>query len=318
MKKILSLIIILLIANCVFAQKKSKKDTINPAQVGMFVQADLGFGNNTLVYNMSNYGKTITGIGGNFRLGYRYFFAKNWGAGLNLTFSSFHSGAKCNYTQTIDDAIDDDNQLYQHRTKFNFLKEVQNGFMLSMPIAGFYQFDYDRKYKVCVGFGPSINMIFSNKFSTKSGTMQTTAYYPDYHAELFGLIKHHQFTAKDFSGSYKNKTSVGIYGEIQGMYSLNKQMELCLGMFFNYGVSNIKKQTANYQYDPDYQNLYERANYNGILNCQIVPKVHPFTIGLLAGVRYRFNTPVKHIDEGEIIFVPDPDNPGKMIRIRQK
>ena len=121
MKKILFVLLLLSVFVDAEAQRK-KKDTLNLCRPGSYVVFDLGGGLHTLNYDMVGYGAKNPGVGLTARAGYRYFFGKgNFGVGADLNFKTYSASGRFTYLNEIENAVDEDYDLYTHRTYFKKL-----------------------------------------------------------------------------------------------------------------------------------------------------------------------------------------------------
>ena len=71
-----------------------------------YITLDFGGGYHNLVYSLGDKGKREPGMGIMGRIGYRYFFSKHWGAGINVVYKQSLTHAKINYESDPESRID--------------------------------------------------------------------------------------------------------------------------------------------------------------------------------------------------------------------
>lgn len=291
MKKILFVLLLLMVFVDAEAQRK-KKDTLNLCRPGSYVVFDLGGGLHTLNYDMVGYGAKNPGVGLTGRAGYRYFFGKgNFGAGLDLNFKTYSASGRFTYLNEIPNAVDEDYDLYTHRTYYKKLKEKQSEVILNVPLGVFYQQKFQRKFKLGGGLGIVYQAVIADKFAVKSGHLETTANYDVYNLELYGMSQHYEYTRDKSqlrSGDNGFKSSFGAFAEFDFGYVLTPRLDLNFGLYYVYGFKNQIEKSDKYQFDPDCMSpdAYKDV-YNGVLNSRVVDKVTPLAIGVMAGIKYR-------------------------------
>lgn len=301
MKKVLLLFFLALFVFASASAQRKKKDTLNICRPGSYVLCDLGGGLHTMNYSLDGYGRKTPGFGGLFRVGYRYFLENGFGFGIDLNFRSYGSNGEFNYTNAIEGAIDTDNEVYEHRTYYYYLKERQRQTMVGIPIGVYYHHKLEKKLKIGGGVGALTQFVVFDKFKTRANYIETRGYYEQYRLELFDMPQHYFYKDYDFSGHYNYKPSFGAFLEFDLMYVLNPRLDLNLGFYSTYGFNNQKDTYNNYQFDPDCMSpdAYQNSIYNGVLASNVVDKIHPFSVGLMAGLRYRLVSSPKNKIPGE-------------------
>ena len=306
MKKVLLLFFLTLFVFASASAQRKKKDTLNICRPGSYVLCDLGGGLHTMNYSLDGYGRKTPGFGGLFRVGYRYFLENGFGVGIDLNFRSYGSNGEFNYTNAIEGAIDTDNEVYEHRTYYAYLKERQRQTMIGIPIGVYYHHKLEKKLKIGGGIGALTQFVAFDKFKTRAHYVETRGYYQQYRLELFDMPQHYFYKDDNFSGHYNYKPSFGAFLEFDIMYVLNPRLDLNFGFYSTYGFNNQKDTYNNYQFDPDCMSpdAYQNPIYNGVLASNVVDKIHPLSLGLMAGVRYRLVSSPKS-------KIPDEEKPKK-------
>ncbi len=299
MKKILLSLIVVFLASFVsnaqdidpeFGPKENDSVT---NKLSHYLVFDFGGGMHIHTYDMSGFGSKRPGLGFMTRAGYRLFFNNHWGIGTELNLKRYSTIATLDYVQEIDNAVDEEGEVYANRTYFNDLKEKQNQLTLNIPLGVYYQTQLSEKWKVVGGLGMFYQIKeLSNKFKTTAGSLETRGYYSRFNGkdeELHSMPQHNFYTAADFKGDNAKLACLGIYGEGSMLYQLTQRLELDLGIYLSYGLNYQSESAGNLVYNPDCMDAtaYKNAKYNGVLESSIVEKSQPLAIGLMAGVRYK-------------------------------
>lgn len=304
MKKTILALAALTLATTAMAQDNQQASTRNTSH---YIVLDFGGGYNNLVYNLGDKGKREPGMGIMGRIGYRYYFSKHWGIGLNGVFKQSQTTAKINYQDSFD-AIDtyNGNEPYNYRVNYNSLKENQKQNSISIPVGLYFQCKMTEKWKLGLGFGASAQFVNSDNMETKDGNISTEGYYPKDDVLFKDMENHGFYTKSKFSGSYDYKTAFGAFGELNLMYSISCRLDLNIGIYGGYGFTKTTENSNNAVYN------YENQKYNGALNSRITDGSNPLAIGGMIGLRFKLGKCVeekKPIDEEVRPVVVDNTKP---------
>lgn len=283
MRKIIITFCLLMICGGVWAQVPSK--SINS------VSLVFGGGYHALAYKLGDYGNKKDGFGFQVKLGYSHFFNPKVGVSTGLMSVNFKSTATLNYMQTIDKAVDEDNNLYTHRTYFHSLGECQKQNLLVVPVEFVYRQAFNRRTELWLGVGLFGGFAVKNKFSTDDGNLETRRYYIEQNLEVYGdYPQHHLYTESGFSGKSSSKVVVGGIFEPNLIIRLAPNVDLRCGLYVLYSFTQQNKSTKDPLYNPDCMasTAYESTKYNGVFNSSISGKTHPMAMGGYLGVGYRW------------------------------
>ncbi len=224
-------------------------------------------------------------------IGYKHLFKPKFGISTGLRFMSFSSSGVLDYIQTIDDAVDEDNKTYTHRTYFHGLEESQKQNSLLIPVEAVYVIDLEKKLKLQFDAGFFAGFSVGNNFKTVSGSLETRRFYYQQNLEVYGDYRqHHLYTESDFKGKYKFKPSFGGIFGAEFLYSVDKNFDLTGGFYGSLTMTSTIKKSGGEVYDPDCKasDAYSNTIYNGVLNTDSEVKTHPFSFGVMIGFEYTF------------------------------
>lgn len=268
MKKLLFISLLLLGTGAIQAQEKSQSLYFN-----------IGGGFHNLNYELQK-GTQESSIGYTFNLGYNYFLSNNWGFGAGLGLESFNSKVTLNY-QTSKPSVDADGESFEFRTQYTDWQENQSILLLDIPLSFIYQKQMTEKLKFQFSVGPKVSFAVQSNYKTAGGTIETTGYYPQYNVILYGMPQHNFTTLTSFPKSDTSlNPAVSAFGNLGGLYKLNKNMDFYAGVYFDYGLTNMIDAQNKFLYQED-------GVYNGVLSSDLTKKVNQFAFGFKIGINLR-------------------------------
>jgi outer membrane protein OmpA-like peptidoglycan-associated protein len=279
MKKIIIALTAITLATTAGAQE-NQQDT--PSKTAHYITLDFGGGYHNLNYSLGDKGKREPGMGIMGRLGYRYFFSKHWGIGLNGVYKQSMTEAKITDENTFPliDA-ENGNLNYNYIVRYNNLKERQKQTSIAVPIGLYFQCNMTEKWKLGFGLGVSAQFVNDETVETVKGDLSTEAYYPKDDITFKDMENHGFYTKSNFKGSYDYKNAFGTFAELNFMYALARWVDLDLGIYGGYGLTKSTESGKGYVYD------YETKKYNGALNSSISDGSHQLAIGAMIGFRFK-------------------------------
>jgi hypothetical protein len=218
-----------------------------------------GGGLSTLRYQLSS-GDYSGGFGGDFGIGYTYFsvkeravktgkvFQEHWGIHTGIGLGFYNAKAKLNNVKTVTANLDDGDAVFNKfdlHTILSGYNETQKAVFLNIPVMASFQIE---QFYVMTGikFGIPLN----GKYNSKDATLTNLAYYPELNGWLpdpNNLEKAPKFRGLgEFKGKkYDGKIDLGVSTMLSletGMkWSLNDNLVLYTGMYFDYGLNNVVK-----------------------------------------------------------------------------
>lgn len=240
---------------------------------------NIGSGFHNLKYDLDN-GTQNGNWGMTYNVGYNYFFSEKWGIGTGLGLETFQSEASLDY-QTANQSVDTDGESFEFRTQYSDWQEKQNTVLLDVPINFIYQAQLGEKWKVQFSMGPQISFPVKSNYKTTGGTIETTGYYSQYNVILHDLPQHNFAKKTEFpEGKNSLKPALSAIGNLGGFYHLNQNLDLYLGAYFDYGLTNSIDAKSNFLYQED-------GVYNGVLSSNQTNKVKPVALGLKIGISWK-------------------------------
>ncbi|MBQ3656882.1 MAG: hypothetical protein II956_08585 [Bacteroidales bacterium] len=248
-----------------------------------FLSLTIGGGYHAINYKLDGYGDKTNGFGFAAKLGYEHFFSSEAGISTGVMTGCFKTSTTLNYLQTIDKAVDEDNNIYTHRTYFNSLKESQKQTMLIIPAEFVYRFSLSSKIELWLSGGLFGGFTLKSDFKTEKGNLETRRFYYEQNLEVYGdYPMHGLYTENSFSAQNSLKPVLGGIFEPNFLVRLTEKVDLKCGFYFLYSFTAQNKQDSENLYDP------ESKNYNGFFNSHLTDKTHPMLTGFLLGANYSF------------------------------
>jgi outer membrane protein OmpA-like peptidoglycan-associated protein len=195
-------------------------------------------GISTLQYK-PNVGNKPLGFGGNFGLGYTYFFNDNWGLGTGVEFSLLNSKFDMSGQKYVIQGIDPSSNvpflLNYSITDFN---EKQQAWLVNVPLMLHFQTG-----KFYAAVGAKVGFPVAANYTTEKGTIETTGFFEDVNWNIPSSgYEHLGFGKYDISGSEGDlslKTAVMASAEIGAKWRLSDKWALYTGVYVDYGLNNI-------------------------------------------------------------------------------
>ena len=245
-----------------------------------FLVFDIGGGINGLKYATDDRGSAKPSVGITVRGGYRHFFNKNWGAGINVVFKTCATNCTLDFVETIGDAVDSEGEKYEHRVCYKSLKEKQSQSNISLPIGVYYRRDIATNLELTAGAGVLWQTTISNKYKISDGKVETVGYYAEDNITFDEMPQHDFYNVNNFSGEYEYKNSLGAYGEVGVAREIGENVFLSLCFYGSYGLATCMEDFDEPVYD------YQTMKYIGVLNSEITSKKHQIAFGVLIGLRF--------------------------------
>lgn len=247
-------------------------------------------GISTLQYS-PNVGEKALGFGGNFGVGYTYFFNKNLGIGTGLEFSLLNSKFDMSGQDYVMPGIDPVSKVpFLLTYKVNNFEEKQQAWMVNVPIMLHFQAG-----KFYAAAGAKIGFPVAANYTAENGTVETTGFFEDTNWQIPSSgYEHLGFGKYDISGTEGElnlKTAIMASAELGAKWALSEKWALYTGLYIDYGLNNIvSTNNRTNLIDIEYsatgvrvpasvlQSQYmDKANAKSV---NIADKVVPFSAGL--------------------------------------
>jgi hypothetical protein len=308
---------------CFFVAKSQEKDAY------VFLSGSGGLGGFQYdLYNLNSDGSTASKFSGSGTLGFSYFFHKHWGVSIGAGLSYLGSDGKLNAplqkevyynlgTQTDNTSVNpvgSGQDQFELRARLTNWKENQHAYFADIPLSIVYEcrFGDTQRHGFYAALGGKLQMPVQSKFSVSDGKysqdarLNVSGFYrndgnlelgapgdPDLSQHGFGTIINPN-EALGWNGKIKLKNSYAATADIGVLVGLDKQFDLTLGIFADYGLNDIQKKgnqplmRMNGNYLPAAeQHVGKGIAYSGMLNSNRTSDVKLWSIGLKAGLRFN-------------------------------
>ncbi len=292
-------------------------------QKGLYLTVGGSLGANNFSYTLDNDNKSIPQLGFGGSLGLQYFFTRHWGLGTSVGLSYYNSKGDYSNSWQNDPAhylfngmhdddpgpLGDDYKNYNLMLNLDNWTETQKGYFLEVPLMLMYQTKWGAAEKVGMYFGIGAKVqipIISQEYEVKNNSqLSVSAYYPTPDMTLPDPngpdVSSHGYgtsTKTGLKGDMNLKTGFAATGELGFLFSLSQRVDLTLGAYLDYGLTDIKdgsKASEGYLIEPEngsktiQPSAYVGDNlaYNGYVNSSATDEVNLFGLGGKVGLRIK-------------------------------
>ena len=259
-------------------------------------------GISSLQYKLS-YGEHKIGFGGMAGIGYHYFFNPNWSLGGGVEYSILNSKSKFDYFEDKYNVITKENYYFRIHAEGQDYKQKQQAGYINIPIMVRYQTsELWEGYTLYAAFGPKIGIPVTATH-TSEGTLTTKAYDLDISGQItsdpyinmphrgLGTYKNDIKEDMDLKMNYMLSFETGIKWEF------NKNWSLYTGLFFDYGLNNIRKDETEgferlfaYNVENPAENIAHSVfdAQHSMNNTNFVDRVNTVSFGVKAQLAFGF------------------------------
>ena len=213
-----------------------------------------GGGLSTLNYSLRE-GNRNDGRGGDFGLGYTYFFHKQWGINTGLGLAFYNAKAVLNNGTVVitPNLQDNEGDTFDMYSTLDGYEEKQNTMFLNIPVMLQYQTNKTNKFYALGGV--KIGIPLSGSYQITGATITNKGYYPKYDNWLttqqfmgFGV-----FENQKPGGDLDLKVSFMLSAEAGMKWAIGNNLRLYTGLYVDYGLNDIvrahNKPVVNYSAD---------------------------------------------------------------------
>ncbi|MDR2918984.1 MAG: PorT family protein [Tannerella sp.] len=198
-----------------------------------------GGGLSSIQYSLS-IGEHKPGYGGLAGMGYTFFFHPNWGVMTGAEFAVYNGKARIDNASDAYAAIDDENDTFTKLVDVYNFEENQRAYYLNIPLMFQYQGNGTNKFYAALG--AKIGIPVGGKYKS-AGDYVTRGKYP-FTKDIFENMPEHGFGTYDdlkADESIKWNTNFQLSVEAGYKWQLRENLQLYTGMYFDYGLSDIRK-----------------------------------------------------------------------------
>jgi outer membrane protein OmpA-like peptidoglycan-associated protein len=189
--------------------------------------------------NKSNSGKSKSGFGGSFGVGYTYFLNRNWGLATGLEYAFYQSKIGIDNFSDSYGITDMFGNPVAYQTRINGYSETHKLGMFNIPLSVLYQ--TNGKHKFYASLGGKVGLPVSAKYNGSNAILNIAGYYPDYdQTEIWqNGLGYGVFNTTENSG--KLDLDVSLLGTIETGVKWNVGVGTALytGIFADYGFNSM-------------------------------------------------------------------------------
>ena len=281
MKKIIIVMTLLLSSSVLFSQEK-----------GHYLSVGGTLGSSSLNYSLLNgKGGVKPGWGYGGKIGYAYFFHKNFGVGTGFGVSAYKPKASIKYYEiTFPNLTDDEGDMYNRKVILTNWKEKHKTILLEIPLLLHFQCKFGDYQAVGLyaNIGAKAQIPVGTGYKVTDGDMETQGQYHKWGFPLFVDMPNHGFGTEAFrpQGDIKLKTGFAATAGLGLLIELSRTIDLSLGGYIDYGFTNMKKaEEGSIVYLDNSQN----NQYRSLLTSSDIGNVNAVSAGVEVGLRFKLD-----------------------------
>lgn len=189
--------------------------------------------------------------GFNLGLEYNYKLNQKMNLGIGITYLKLNSELQLKELESSYSTIDIENETFDFRYKATNIKEKYETDFIQIPI--FVSYEGTSKTTYYAQAGVKFTLAVKGNYKQTVGDLKTSGYYPDYNIELKAplFMGFGEFENQVSSGKLNIETSYVASIEAGIKHEFNKEKNLYVGLFFDYGLNNMlsksDKELVEYQ-----------------------------------------------------------------------
>lgn len=233
-----------------------------------------GLGLSTLKFKI-NEGDHSSKMGGVFGLGYLYHIDNNFGIRTGIEFEFYNAEGRLNsFTDSY--SAKDAAGNFRFNTSVVDYKEKQRATYFNIPIMGQYEVPVFNNHQFYGAAGVTLGIPLSGKYKTSGADFKTSGSDFDYidnppTIENSQGLGFYSFRGRKIDEKLDFKFTVMMSLETGMKWELKSDLSLYTGIYFNYGLNDIRKDKEQkfLVYEPPYNNVKaENFEQNSMLNSQ--------------------------------------------------
>jgi outer membrane protein OmpA-like peptidoglycan-associated protein len=247
-----------------------------------------GGGLSTLKYDVT-IGEQKNGFGGQFGLGYQFFFAKNWGLGTGAELGLYNAKFNTDNLNIRYNTTDMDGAVFEFRSRVSNYEEKQQAMLLQIPLM--LQFQTGSKHRFYAALGGKAGIPVNGTYKSSEATIQNSGYYAEenYEYTTQEFMGFGTFTGRGANGDLKFKTAFFASAEAGVKWKLSEGLSIYTGAYIDYGLNNMYKNDAPQQFVTYNSQSPRNFAVNSVINSQytqngtsqlFTDKITPIAIGI--------------------------------------
>lgn len=217
----------LIFSNLIFAQKGS-----------FFISVQAG---TNKIEGKTSFINDSGAFSGSLKAGYIYQLNSVFGVGAGVEFMQYKQNVILENDSYTSALVDDTGSAFEFNQKTTGYTESQTLNSLQIPLFIQYKMELNETNSFYFRLGGKLLIPTKFKVNTVASTLTTSAYYPDFNLEVVDVPSRGFGTQNNFQSTitYKTKLAYMASTEIGFDFKLNQVNSIYVGMFFDYGLSNI-------------------------------------------------------------------------------
>lgn len=286
-KHIFLTISLLLAGSFAVTSVKAQEPGVVDKHTAQELTVSVGGGLSTLQYSLEE-GSRKGKFGGNFGVGYSYFFNSRWGIGTGIEVAFYNSKADMNsFKDVVPNLRDQDGDPFEFRSTVTGYSETQSATLLNIPVQAHYRLPVGNQSLQFSG-GFKIGIPIAGKYKGSGASFVNTGYYTDIDTETSvpAFMGFGTYTNRDVSKDASYKVSFSLALDAGMRFSLCTDKSLYAGLYFDYGLTDMVDKHDKHFIDYTVNHSGSFSN-NGVLESgrgntvsKFTDKVAPFAVGL--------------------------------------
>ncbi len=212
-------------------------------------------------------GSIEKGNGGMVGLRYSYYLDSNWSVGAGVEYQSYNDTSGFSNLSGEYSTTDIEDESFDFRYSADDLNEEHKLRYLNIPIT--VQYETSGLTRFYVSAGAKIGFALSATYETTISELNTSGYYPQYDAELFGPeFMGFGALGRIESGRQDLETKMAFSGTFEtGIKQLTgSNSSIYIGLFMDYGLNNIYEKKGTRQIIEYTREAPVNMQYNTVLD----------------------------------------------------
>ena len=268
-------------------KKKAKKKKVLPKH---YIDMYAGVGVSGLGYDLLN-GRTLPTASFTLGGGYTWFFRPYMGLQTGFHFTRYAANAQLTDRMEWPGQTDTDNQPYTHLVDFDNWHEVQQSYMLSLPIGLRFRYrkNQDQRAGLHAAFGVQLAIPLVSNYVHKAGSVIHSAWYEQWQLYLHdipGRFETEPFTTRQEESIQRrlNPINLGTYAELGTTIRLNERSDMIIAAYVHYLLNSLSAVKRDERVPLGFANEHNgysfMPEYRGLVGTTQVGAMHPWTAGV--------------------------------------